>query len=422
MSIKLIASDLDGTLLSPDHLTVSPRTVKALREAHEKGIKIAIATGRTLSMIYDVIDQLPFADYVIYSNGAAAYDLKNARLIYSQPLPQEITADIVDYLEGFEVYYEVYSGGKQFNQPDKQGFFKTLNLPQEFLDDYIKKLYFTEHLADFAKQNVCEKVNVYYFGNPALGEIKRHFEQDERVFFTSPVEGDIEITLKGVDKARAIDAICKELGITQAQVMAFGDADNDLGMLKAAGFGFAMENGDEICRREARFLARSNAEDGVARAVERYALGKKPRLLVSACLLGENCKYNGGNNKNDAVIALWQDFEIIPVCPETFGGLPIPRVPSEIIGERVCSKDGADLTAEFLSGAEKTLYIANEKNALFALLKERSPSCGKGRVYDGSFSGALVSGNGITADLLMKRGIMVFGESEIDKLLDEADL
>ncbi len=422
MSVKLIASDLDGTLLSPDHLTVSERTKKALYEAHEKGIKIAIATGRTLSMIYDVIEQLPFADYVIYSNGAAAYDLHGARLIYSKPLPREIAADIVDYLDCKEVYYEVYAGGKQYSQPDKQQYFTNVNLPQEFMEDYIKKLYFVDNLAGFAKDNICEKVNVYYFGNPNLGEIKRHFEACPDVLFTSPIDGDIEITYKGVDKVFAIDAICAELGITRYEVMAFGDADNDLGMIKAVGFGFAMENGDEICKAQAKYIAPSNELDGVASAVERYALGKKPRLLVSACLLGENCKYNGGNNKNDAALELEKDFELIPVCPESFGGLPIPRVPCEIVGDRVLSKNGEDVTAEFHSGAEKTLYIAEEKNARLALLKERSPSCGCGRIYDGSFSGRLVEGNGVTADLLLKRGISVFGESEINKLLDEADL
>lgn len=422
MSIKLIASDLDGTLLSPDHLTVSPRTVKALREAHEKGIKIAIATGRTLSMIYDVIEQLPFADYVIYSNGAAAYDLHAARQIFAHPLPRDVAADIIEYLEAQRVCYELYADGKQFSQPDKQSLFTGIDLPQEFMEDYLKQMNFVESLADFAKENDCEKVNIYYSGHPGAEEIGRYFDSYPEVLSTSSVGTNIELTHKGVDKIQAIDAICAELGITRAEVMAFGDADNDLGMLKEVGFGFAMENGTENCKREARLRARSNAEDGVARAVESYALGKKPRLLVSACLLGENCKYNGGNNKNEAVIALGRDFEIIPVCPEAFGGLPIPRVPNEITGGRAISENGEDFTAEYNSGAEKTLYIANEKNAQFALLKAHSPSCGKGRIYDGSFSGTLVEGNGITAELLLKRGIAVFTENEIDKLLNEADL
>lgn len=144
----------------------------------------------------------------------------------------------------------------------------------------------------------------------------------------------------------------------------------------------------------------------------------KTKIIVSACLLGENCKYNGGNNKNANVLALVDKFDIIPVCPEVFGGLEIPRPPSEIAGDRVVSKQGEDVTVQFNDGAEKTLYIAKEHNCPVALLKERSPSCGCGKIYDGSFSGTVVDGNGITAQLLLDNDIAVFGESQIKKLID----
>ncbi|MBR3150144.1 MAG: DUF523 domain-containing protein [Eubacterium sp.] len=142
------------------------------------------------------------------------------------------------------------------------------------------------------------------------------------------------------------------------------------------------------------------------------------KILVSACLLGENCKYSGGNNKNEEVIALSKYFELIPVCPECFGGLTIPREPSEISGDRVLTKTGEDVTAEFVEGAEQTLYIAHEKNCPAALLKENSPSCGFGKIYDGSFSSKLTDGNGITAQLLNDNGIAVFGENAVKKLIE----
>lgn len=144
----------------------------------------------------------------------------------------------------------------------------------------------------------------------------------------------------------------------------------------------------------------------------------KTKILVSACLLGENCKYSGGNNKNEDVLRLGEYFEIVPVCPECFGGLPIPRVPSEIREGRVYAKTGEDLTDAFLSGAEQTLYIAKECNVPCALLKENSPSCGFGMVYDGSFTGNKVKGNGITAQLLFDNEIQIFGESQVQKLID----
>ena len=116
----------------------------------------------------------------------------------------------------------------------------------------------------------------------------------------------------------------------------------------------------------------------------------KPRIIISACLMGENCKYNGKNNIID-ISQLKECFELIPVCPECFGGLPIPREPAEMKNGRVYQKNGNDVTDEFIYGAEQTLYIAEEKNCVAALLKENSPSCGYGNIYDGSFSGKLIS-------------------------------
>lgn len=142
----------------------------------------------------------------------------------------------------------------------------------------------------------------------------------------------------------------------------------------------------------------------------------KQKILVSACLLGENCKYNGGNNKNEDVIALGEKYDLVPICPECFGGLTIPRVPSEIKDGRVYSKDGDDLTENFLIGADQTLYIAAESNAQIAVLKENSPSCGFGMIYDGTFTGKKIRGNGITAQLLYENGIQIFGESRVNNL------
>lgn len=142
----------------------------------------------------------------------------------------------------------------------------------------------------------------------------------------------------------------------------------------------------------------------------------KTKILVSACLLGENCKYSGGNNKNDEVIALGEKYELVPICPECFAGLPIPRVPSEIKDGRVYSKNGEDLTDKFIEGAQQALYVAKECNAPCAVLKENSPSCGFGKIYDGSFSGKKIDGNGIAAQLLFDNEIQIFGESQIRRL------
>lgn len=419
MPVKFIACDLDGTLLSQDHITVSERTKKALFEAHQKGIKLAVATGRTLSVIYGVIDQLPFIDYVIYSNGAAVCDLKAAKTAYEKYMPAETARSIFSFLSSYPVYFEFYQGGKQHIQAGCEKYFTGMDMPREFLEAYAESTISHTDIMPFADKGV-EKINLFYFGGEYYDEIKSFLFSHPEIDCTSPVAGDIEMTYKGVDKAFALEGVCSQLGIDGSEVMAFGDADNDLKMLEFAGYGTAMGNACGECKKKAKYVTLSNSQDGVAAAVEKYALGKKPKLLVSACLLGKNCKYNGGNNKNDGVIALKEHFDIIGVCPECFGGLKIPRVPNEIINGRAISKNGEDFTREYIDGAEKTLYIAKESGAEYALLKERSPSCGKGVIYDGTFSGKLVAGNGITADLLIKNGYMVFGESETDKLLDEA--
>lgn len=142
------------------------------------------------------------------------------------------------------------------------------------------------------------------------------------------------------------------------------------------------------------------------------------KILVSACLLGENCKYSGGNNKNETVIALGEKHTLIPICPECFAQLPIPRPPAEIKDGRVFNKLGEDITEQFRDGAEKALYIAEESGCRVAVLKERSPSCGFGTIYDGSFTGRTIRGNGITAQLLYDNGIIILGESQTDKIED----
>jgi len=145
----------------------------------------------------------------------------------------------------------------------------------------------------------------------------------------------------------------------------------------------------------------------------------KARILVSACLLGVNCRYKGGGQKLAGIERLMDIAELIPVCPEVLGGLPTPRTPAERCGEQVCMRDGTDVTAQFHRGAEEALGLARLFGAGHALLKERSPSCGAGEIYDGSFSGRLIAGNGVAAQLLLDSGIAVYGESRLEALIEQ---
>lgn len=136
-------------------------------------------------------------------------------------------------------------------------------------------------------------------------------------------------------------------------------------------------------------------------------------ILVSACLLGEPCRYDGKSKPCERVIALKNTYNLIPICPEVMGELPTPRTPSEICGECVLMKDGRVVTENYNRGAQKALEIARENACTVAILKEKSPSCGSGLIHNGLFDGGLVEGDGITTQLLKQNGIRVLGESEI---------
>ena len=138
------------------------------------------------------------------------------------------------------------------------------------------------------------------------------------------------------------------------------------------------------------------------------------KILVSECLLGKNCRYCADNCKNQPVLDLGNKYQIIGVCPEVVGGLPTPRPPAERVGDKIIAKNGVDVTAEYTKGAEIALQLAKDNNVAFAVLKSKSPSCGKGIIYDGTFTGGKVSGNGVTAELLMKNGFLVYTEDELD--------
>lgn len=142
-----------------------------------------------------------------------------------------------------------------------------------------------------------------------------------------------------------------------------------------------------------------------------------PNILVSACLLGINCRYDGKNCLNEKVLKLRDYANIIPICPEQMGGLSTPRVPGEIVGNKILSKSGDNLTDNYNNGANIALKIAQINNCKYALLKQKSPSCGCGLIYDGSFSGKLIGGDGNTTKLLKENGIMCFNDEEIEKLL-----
>ena len=137
------------------------------------------------------------------------------------------------------------------------------------------------------------------------------------------------------------------------------------------------------------------------------------KVMVSACLLGENCKYNGGNNLNPELLRLLSEHTVIPVCPEVLGGLPVPRIPAEIVSGVVVNREGVCVDDAFRRGAEKALELAAAERIDLVILQPRSPSCGTRQVYDGTFSGMLVRGKGVFAEMAANAGFRVMDAEEV---------
>lgn len=140
------------------------------------------------------------------------------------------------------------------------------------------------------------------------------------------------------------------------------------------------------------------------------------KIAVSSCLLGICCKYNGKSNYNKEICDLQKKHQLIPICPEVLGGLSTPRIPSEIIKDQVINQDGDNVTNNYILGANKAYQILKDNNVEVAILKSKSPSCGYGEIYDGTFSHSLIQGNGITSQLFLERNIKIYNENNFKDL------
>lgn len=148
----------------------------------------------------------------------------------------------------------------------------------------------------------------------------------------------------------------------------------------------------------------------------------KKTLLVSACLLGKPCRYDGKANTLNSLIETKEDFHILSVCPEVLGGLSTPRIPAERLGDKVINQEGLDVTENFQKGAKKVLAMIEGKKIDFAILKSKSPSCGFGNIYDGTFSKHLIEGNGIMAEALVEKDIPIYNENNWEEALLKIEL
>lgn len=273
MNIKIIATDLDGTLLAPDHVSVTQRTLSALTNAHNKGVKIAISTGRTLSLIKDVAEKLPFVDYIIYSNGAGVYDCNKKKTVFVEPVKKDKSEAITALLDRLGVYYNVYADGNIYLTPASDtSIFEKVDLPKDFLYQFLATAITVDDINKETSDKATEMIVVYFAPEEARKEIMSLVNDLGGLHTVSSFSDNIEIMSAKASKGNAVSAICDILGCTSENAMTFGDAWNDCSMLEFAAHSFAMANGDEKCKMSAKNTCPSNAEDGVARMIEKYIL------------------------------------------------------------------------------------------------------------------------------------------------------
>ena len=254
--IKLIATDLDGTLLRDDHLTLSPANREALTRAADAGIEVVVATGRSLAAVAPPVLELPFLRYFITCNGSITTD-REGHILRAAPLPLPTTLEILDYLGGMkELVVQLYADQKMYITRTDWERREGIHLPAF----HLKVLFSDSHV---------EKINLPYLLPKQKSEIKAWLAQryGDRVRAVSTMECNLELTDRDGSKGAALGALCDSLHIPTEQAMALGDAGNDIGMLQTAGIGVAMSNAIPEVQAAADWITLSNEEDGVAHAI-----------------------------------------------------------------------------------------------------------------------------------------------------------
>ncbi len=264
MSIQLIAVDLDGTLLDDDHFTIPPKNVSALKAARAAGVKVAVATGRSWSLVRDTVAPLGGIDYAIVANGAAVLEVQTGRWLRRSCFPNDVSLKLIDYLEARSIPFELYCEGENYVCPacldalTEEAFFSS-----DFVEAYRKVSTFVPDLKEALAGREMEKIDVFYLPPDRAEEVRAGLQEITPMELAQAAELNLEFTAPGVNKGVALKALADSLGLASGEVMAFGDAGNDLEMLRWAGWSFAMENGIPAAKEAARFLAPPNTEGGI---------------------------------------------------------------------------------------------------------------------------------------------------------------
>ncbi len=271
--MKLIAVDLDGTLLDRDHVTIPEKNVSALRAARAIGVKVAVATGRSWSLVRNTVAPLGGLDYVISANGAAVLEVSTGRWLLQTGFPCETAGKLIDFLEERKIPFEFYCEGENYVRTGSlEGLPPEAMLSDGFAAAYQTVTTFVPDLKAALAGRRVEKFDVFYVPPDRAEAVRAGLWEIAPMEISNALATNLEFTPTGVNKGTALQALARSLDLVPDEVMAFGDAGNDLEMLQWAGWSFAMENGADAAKAAARYLAPPNYEGGVGQMVERYVL------------------------------------------------------------------------------------------------------------------------------------------------------
>lgn len=272
MSISLIATDMDGTLLSDDHVTIPKQNLDALRGASARGIQVAIASGRPWCFVRELVEHMECVDFAVTCNGASVLDVKADRWLVEGGLEEPIWQAIFAVLLEYDLPFMAYCQGRCYMEERMVSAVRSRPiLSPEFQAVAERETVVVPNLAEALAGRRVEKVDTFFIPPGVRQEMTARLRAIGPLYLASGLADNMEISSASTDKGRALEALCAQRGIGAEQVMAFGDAGNDVEMLRWAGWSFAMDNASQAAKEAAQYRAPSNQKAGVGQMIARYA-------------------------------------------------------------------------------------------------------------------------------------------------------
>lgn len=271
--IRLIATDLDGTLLDDDHVSIPQRSLAALRDASAQGISVAVASGRPWCFVQKLVEEMGCVDYALLCNGASVLDIRSRTWISRGGLEEPVWRAVLSILRTGHFPFFVYSeGGAYLERSMAEAAQSRYFLTPQFQAEAEKVLTVVDSLEDTLTGRRVEKIDSFFIPPEVWAPLLEQLRAMGGLYLASGLRNNLEISSARADKGRALAALCAGQGIPPEEVMAFGDGGNDVEMLRWAFWSFAMENGMEEAKAAARRIAPPNHAGGLGEMVERYAL------------------------------------------------------------------------------------------------------------------------------------------------------